>query len=182
MHIHSYKTSLQTISAHVMLHVYVQNNVATRSIGRKVCMHVHDPDRCGRYTECPEGELKAGTIVSSTEQSRSIADRWKWFEAQFRQAAVLTVVWLARPSRLTARSAPAIRWDGLASQTTDWSARDDSVTWPRDNVVAGGGAASCLVQGRSKRSGRSGFGRTTFCPGNIFSKNESWTICTHFKT
>ena len=37
-------------------------------------------------------------------------------------------------------------------------------------------------QGRSKRSGRSGFGRTTFCPGNIFSKNESWTICTHFKT
>ena len=31
---------------------------------------------CGRYTECEEGELEAGTTASSTEQSRSIADRW----------------------------------------------------------------------------------------------------------
>ena len=33
-----------------------------------------------------------------------------------------SLVWLARPSHLTARaaqSAPSIRWDGLASQTRD---------------------------------------------------------------
>ena len=47
---------------------------------------------CGRYTECAEGELEAGTTASSTEQSRSIADRWNDMRHSSRQAAVPTEV------------------------------------------------------------------------------------------